>query len=44
MSNVTVNDSAVQNLFLTLNPENRKKVMLTALKAGGEKLASNTKI
>lgn len=44
MSNVTVNDRAVQNLFQTLNPENRKKVLLTALKAGGEKLASNTKI
>ena len=43
MSNVSINDSAVQNLFQSLDAENRKKVLLTALKAGGDKLAGNTK-
>ena len=44
MSNVSINHSAVQNLFQSLDADNRKPVLLTALKAGGDKLAGNTKM
>lgn len=43
-NNVSIDDSAVRNLFQSLDAESRKKVLLTALKAGGDKLANNTKI
>ena len=43
MSNVSINDSAVQNLFQALNTENRNQIILTALRAGGNKLAQNTR-
>lgn len=35
MSNVTVNDSSVQNLFRALDSDSRKQVLFSALKAGG---------
>lgn len=43
MSNVSINDSAVLNLFDALSTDNRKSILLTALKAGGKKLADDTK-
>lgn len=43
MSNVTIDQSAVQNLFQSLDAEARKKVLLTALKAGGDRLATDTR-
>lgn len=43
MSNVQVDSTAVQNLFRALDPENRKKILLTALKVGGNKLVDSTK-
>ena len=44
MNNVSVDDSAVRNLFQALDEESRKKILFTALKAGGEKLLSETKM
>ena len=44
MNNVSVDDSAVRNLFQTLDEESRKRILFTALKAGGEKLLSETKV
>ena len=44
MNNVSVDDSAVRNLFQALDEESRKKILFTALKAGGEKLLSETKV
>lgn len=44
MNNVTVDDSKVQNLFRALDSDSRKRILFTALKAGGNKLAENTKI
>ena len=44
MNNVSVDDSAVRNLFQTLDEESRKRILFTALKAGGEKLLSETKM
>ena len=43
MSNVSVNDGAVNNLFQSLNDDTRKKILLTALKAGADRLTANTK-
>lgn len=43
MNNVTIDDSQVQNLFQALNPDVRKTILFAALKAGGNKLADNTK-
>ena len=44
MNNVSVDDSAVRNLFQALDEESRKRILFTALKAGGEKLLSETKV
>ena len=44
MNNVSVDDSALRNLFQALDEESRKKILFTALKAGGEKLLSETKV
>lgn len=44
MNNVSVDDSAVRNLFQALDEERRKRILFTALKAGGEKLLSETKV
>lgn len=44
MNNVSVDDSAVRNLFQALDEESRKRILFTALKAGGEKLLSETKM
>lgn len=44
MNNVTVDDSKVQNLFNSLNPDVRKEILFTALKKGGKSLAEQTKI
>lgn len=43
MSNVTVNDSAVQNLFNALSPERRKDILIKALRKGGDKLVADTR-
>lgn len=43
MSNVQINDQAVQNLFNALSPESRQSILLKALKAGGDQLARDTK-
>ena len=44
MNDVSVDDSAVRNLFQALDEESRKRILFTALKAGGEKLLSETKV
>lgn len=44
MNNVSVDDSAVRNLFQALDEESRQRILFTALKAGGEKLLSETKV
>ena len=44
MNNVSVDDSAVRNLFQALDEESRKRILFTALKTGGEKLLSETKM
>lgn len=44
MNNVKVDDSSVQNLFKALEDESRSRILLTALKAGGQKLLEGTKI
>ena len=44
MNSVSVDDSAVRNLFQALDEESRKRILFTALKAGGEKLLSETKM
>ena len=44
MNNVSVDDSYVRNLFQALDEESRKRILFTALKAGGEKLLSETKM
>ena len=44
MNNVSVDASAVRNLFQALDEESRKRILFTALKAGGEKLLSETKV
>lgn len=44
MSNVAVDDSGVKNLFQALDSDTRKQILFAALKAGGSKLAENTKI
>ena len=44
MNNVSVDDSAVRNLFQALDEESRKRILFTALKAGGDKLLSETKV
>lgn len=43
MNNVTVDDSKVQNLFRALDSDSRKQILFAALKAGGNKLAEQTK-
>ena len=43
MSNVTVENQAVLNLFEQLNDDNRKSILFQALKKGGDKLVSNAK-
>lgn len=35
MSNVTVDDSKLQNLFRALDSDRRKQILFSALKAGG---------
>ena len=44
MNNVSVDDSAVRNLNQAIDEESRKRILFTALKAGGEKLLSETKV
>lgn len=44
MNNVTVDDSKVRNLFQALDEDSRKRILFAALKAGGTRLAENTKI
>ena len=44
MSNVSVDDSAVKNLFQALDSERRKVILFKALKEGGGKLANETKL
>ena len=39
-----INDSSVQNLFRALDDDSRRRILLTALKAGGQKLLKETKI
>lgn len=39
-----INDSSVQNLFKALEDDSRKRIILTALKAGGQKLLEETKM
>lgn len=43
MSNVVVDDTQVQNLFNALDADSSKQILFTALKKGGQKLASQTK-
>lgn len=43
MSNVTINDTAVNNLFEALNDNSRKQILFTALKTGGDVLLNNAK-
>lgn len=43
MSNVQVDDTQVQNLFNALDADSTKQILFTALKKGGQKLASQTK-
>lgn len=43
MSNVTVDDTSVQNLLNALDADSNKRILFTALKKGGQKLASQTK-
>ncbi len=43
MSNVTVDDTQVQNLFNALDSDSTKQILFTALKKGGQKLTSQTK-
>ena len=44
MNNVTVDDSKVRNLFQALDEDSRKRILFAALKAGGNKLAEQTKL
>lgn len=43
MSNVTVDDSKLQNLFRALDSDRRKQILFSALKAGGQNLMQETK-
>ena len=43
MSNVAIDDTSVQNLFNALNDDARKKILFSALKVGGQKLAEGTR-
>lgn len=43
MSNVTVDDTQVQNLFNALDSDSTKQILFTALKKGGQQLTSQTK-
>lgn len=43
MNDVTIDDSKVQNLFRALDSDSRKQILFTALKAGGSRLAEQTK-
>ncbi len=43
MSNVVIDDTSVQNLFNALDADSTKKILFTALKKGGQKLARQTK-
>lgn len=43
MSNVTVDNKAVLNLFEQLNEDNRKSILFKALKKGGERLVNDTR-
>ena len=43
MSNVSIDDTSVQNLFNALDADSNKEILFTALKKGGQKLTSQTK-
>lgn len=43
MNNVSIDDTSVQNLFNALDADSTKQILFTALKKGGQKLASQTK-
>lgn len=43
MSNVSIDDTQVQNLLNALDPNSINQILFTALKKGGQQLTSNTK-